>query len=97
MSPRFVLPALLLCGLASQALAQQAPLRDGKDKDLVEAACGLCHSLGYIPMNSPFLTKDVWKAEVTKMRAVFGAPIDDDAAGAIVAYLAAQYAAPPKQ
>ena len=47
-------------------------------------------------MNSRFLTPEVWKAEVTKMRTAFGAPIDDDAANAIIAYLAAHYAVPPK-
>ena len=44
-----------------------------------------------------FLTPDAWKAEVTKMRKAFGGPIDDDTAAAIVKYLSANYAAPPKQ
>jgi hypothetical protein len=63
----------------------------------VETACGLCHSLSYIPMNSRFMSADVWKAEVTKMRTAFGAPIDDDAAAGILKYLVANYAAVPKQ
>jgi hypothetical protein len=44
-------------------------------------------------MNSVFLTPSGWKAEVMKMRTAFGAPIDDDTAAAIIAYLGAQYAA----
>jgi hypothetical protein len=62
----------------------------------VEAGCATCHSLSYIPMNSRFLTQDGWKAEVAKMRTVFGAPIDDDAANAIITYLAANYGVPAK-
>jgi len=34
-----------------------------------------CHSLDYVPMNSPFLTAQ-WDAEVAKMIGAFGAPID---------------------
>ncbi len=45
-------------------------------------------------MNSPFLTPEQWKAEVTKMRSAFGAPMDNDTAAAITAYLATNYAAP---
>jgi hypothetical protein len=47
-------------------------------------------------MNSSFLTPDAWKAEVTKMREGYGAPIDDQTAAAIIKYLSANYAAPPK-
>jgi hypothetical protein len=96
MRPQLVRILLLACCLTSQALAQRAPLPPGPGKDVVEAACATCHSLSYIPMNSRFMTPDVWKAEVTKMRAAFGAPIDDDAATAIITYLTAHYAAPPK-
>jgi sulfite dehydrogenase (cytochrome) subunit B len=54
----------------------------------VEGNCGACHSLDYIPMNSPFLNAAGWNAEVTKMIEAFGAPIDDAEAKAIVDYLA---------
>jgi hypothetical protein len=47
-------------------------------------------------MNSVFLTPAAWKAEVTKMRTAFGAPIDEDTANAILAYLDAHYAATAK-
>jgi hypothetical protein len=87
---------LLACSLTYPAMAQRVPLTQAPGKDTVEAACGTCHSLGYIPMNSHFLAPESWKAEVNKMRNAFGAPIDDDAANAIIAYLVAQYGAPPK-
>ena len=97
MNMRILLP-LLVFGIAEPAAAQQPTvLRQAPGKELVEAACAVCHSLSYIPMNSRFLAPEEWKAEVTKMRAVFGAPIDDDAANAITAYLIAQYGAAPKQ
>jgi cytochrome c2 len=92
-----MVPILLLTGcVASPALAQRVPLPPGPGKEVVETACATCHSLSYIPMNSRFMTPDVWKAEVTKMRAVFGAPIDDDTANTIIAYLAAHYATPAR-
>jgi hypothetical protein len=84
------------CCMAWQASAQPVPLAAGPGKDVVETACGACHTLSYIPMNSRFMAPDVWKAEVTKMRAAFGAPIDDDAANAIITYLVANYGAPSK-
>ena len=45
-------------------------------------------------MNAPFLSEAQWKAEVAKMRQVFGAPIEDDEAAEILAYLTAEYGAP---
>ena len=86
-----------LC-LATPALAQRAPvpLKPGAGQDAVAAGCATCHTLDYIRMNSVFLSPDAWKAEVTKMRQVFGAPIDDDTEAAILRYLGANYAVPPK-
>jgi hypothetical protein len=73
------------------AAAQRVPLPPGPGEDVVEGGCATCHSLSYIPMNSRFMTPEVWKAEVTKMRTAFGAPIDDDAANTILAYLIANF------
>jgi cytochrome c5 len=93
MNTRLAALALLICRAVTPAVAQNAPLVPGTGKDLVETGCQTCHSLSYIPMNSRFMTEAVWKAEVTKMRTAFGAPIDDDAANAIIAYLVANYGA----
>ena len=87
---------LLACCAVSPAVAQRAPLPPGPGKDVVEGGCATCHSLSYIPMNSRFMTPEVWKAEVTKMRTAFGAPIDDEAADAIIAYLVTNFGAPAK-
>ena len=77
--------------LATPAFADDLPLKPGPGQDTVEANCGACHTTSYIRMNSPFLTPDAWKAEVTKMRVAFGSPISDDVAAEIIGYLNAQY------
>ncbi len=66
-------------------------LKPGPGLDKVQGNCGACHSLDYIPMNSPFLNAAGWNAEVTKMIKAMGAPITDDDAKAIVDYLAKNY------
>jgi mono/diheme cytochrome c family protein len=92
---RFLLTAALLC--AAPVLAQEAvTLKPGPGHDEATISCAVCHTLNYIRMNSVFLTPDAWKAEVTKMREGFGAPIDDDTANTIVKYLSATYAVQPK-
>ena len=87
---------LLAMVAAFPALAQRVAFPPGPEKEMVEAACATCHSLSYIPMNSRFLPPEIWKAEVTKMRVVFGAPIDDEAAEAITAYLIRHFGVPAK-
>ena len=80
---------------AAQAASQEADaLKPGPGHDETAASCAICHTLNYIRMNSPFLTGDQWKAEVAKMRDAYGAPLDDDTAGAIVQYLSTNYGAP---
>jgi mono/diheme cytochrome c family protein len=91
---RFLIAALLL---ASRVLADEpVPLKQGPGLDVVTSSCATCHTLNYIRMNSVFLTPDQWNAEVTKMRAAFGAQIDDAAAKTITDYLSANYAARPR-
>jgi hypothetical protein len=75
------------------AAEQQINLKKALSVDKVEANCQACHSLAYIPMNSPYLDAAGWTAEVTKMIKAFGAPIDDADAKAIADYLAKNYGA----
>ena len=92
---RYLLPVALFG--ATPAMAQeQVTLKPGPGLEAVTTSCSVCHTLNYIRMNSVFLTPDAWKAEVTKMRELLGAPIDDDTANTIVKYLSATYAVPPK-
>ena len=59
--------------------------------DKVEGNCAGCHSLDYVPMNSPFLNAAGWDAEVAKMINAFGAPIDQADAKIIADYLKSNY------
>jgi hypothetical protein len=77
--------------IALPAAAAEVQLKKGPGLDKVEANCQACHTLAYIPMNSPFLNAAGWNAEVTKMIKAFGAPIDDGDAKAIAEYLAKNY------
>ena len=67
---------LLIAGLAIAA-EQRIVLKDGPGRDKVEANCASCHSIDYIVANSPFMNRQVWDAEVTKMIKAFGAPISE--------------------
>jgi len=85
--------ALLMALVALPVRAEESAvqLKSAPGLDKVEANCGACHSLDYIPMNSPFPNAALWDAEVQKMIKVFGAPIDPADAKAITDYLAANY------
>jgi len=50
--------------------------------------CLSCHSAGMI-LTQPRMPKSSWQAEVTKMRNVYQAPVDEKDIPAIVDYLAA--------
>ena len=66
-------------------------LKEGPAKNLVLGRCAACHSQDYIPMNSWFLDRKGWEAEVNKMVKAFGAPMEPDEMAKIVDYLAANY------
>jgi mono/diheme cytochrome c family protein len=90
---RILLLSLLV---AAPALADESAikLKDGAGRDLVERNCIACHSLDYIPMNSPFLDRKGWEGSVTKMMKVMGAPIPAEDVPGIVDYLARNYGKP---
>jgi hypothetical protein len=94
---RWLAAAALLAAsvLAAGAQGDESKIRLAKDpgSDLVRARCAICHSLDYIPMNSPFMTKTAWEAEVRKMIKVMGAPVAEGEVAPIVDYLAAHYCA----
>jgi sulfite dehydrogenase (cytochrome) subunit B len=94
---RPILAAVTAVTLAtpSQAVEKIVHLRLGEGLDKVEAHCGGCHSLDYVPMNSPFLDAAAWEAEVTKMISVYGAPIEKADAKIISDYLITNYGRKP--
>lgn len=83
--------AAVLIALPAAAQDRPVQLKKGPGLDKVEANCQACHTLAYIPMNSPFLNAAGWDAEVTKMIKAYGAPIDAADAKAIAEYLKKNY------
>jgi sulfite dehydrogenase (cytochrome) subunit B len=90
---RMIVFALFAALIALPAAAEERPvaLKRSPGLDKVEANCAACHSLDYIPMNSPFLNAAGWDAEVTKMIKAFGAPIEEADAKIIADYLKSNY------
>ena len=80
----------------SQAAEKAVELKRGPGLDKVVAHCSACHSLDYIPMNSPFLDVAGWNAEVAKMINAFGAPVVQADARMIADYLGTNYGLPPQ-
>jgi len=91
-----ILCAVTIAAAAGVALAQESKLelKPGPGRDLVMGYCVMCHSVDYIPSNSPFMTRQVWDAEVTKMIKAYGAQIPADDATKIVDYLTTNYGVP---
>jgi mono/diheme cytochrome c family protein len=85
------LTAALMSWPANAADEKPIKLKEAPGLDQVEANCAACHSLDYIPMNSPFPNAALWDAEVNKMIRIFGAPISDADAEAIKRYLKQNY------
>jgi sulfite dehydrogenase (cytochrome) subunit B len=79
--------------MATSADAAENPvqLKQAPGLDKVEAHCGACHSLDYVPMNSPFLNGVAWDAVIGKMINAFGAPIDQADVQIIADYLKQNY------
>jgi mono/diheme cytochrome c family protein len=67
--------------------------KPGPGLAVVQANCLVCHSSAYVS-TQPVFSRAQWTAEVTKMKAVYGAQIADDAFGPIVDYLVSEYGKP---
>jgi hypothetical protein len=83
--------ALLVFAGGAAVAEPPVPLKDAPGRQLVENNCAGCHSLDYPRMNSPFLDRKGWEAEVAKMITVFGAPIPQENVPGIVDYLTRNY------
>ncbi len=91
-SPPILLLALLSVAPVVAAADETAlKLVDGPELATVQANCSVCHSLDYVQMNAPFLKRVGWEAEVRKMIKVMGAPVSDEDAAKILAYLTRSY------
>jgi hypothetical protein len=63
-------------------------LPDRPNAEAVDRNCLSCHSTETI-LNQPALSRNIWAAEIDKMRTAFGARVDPGADDAILAYLTA--------
>ena len=88
---RIALMALLAGAAVAWAGEEQVKLKEGPGLDKVRENCVACHSLDYIPLNSPFLDQKGWEAVVTKMQKALGAPIKQEDVVPIAEYLAKNY------
>jgi len=91
---------IILAGLAALAMSvtvtsradeRALRLKDAPEATTVRAHCSACHSIDYIQMNSTFMKRAAWEAEVRKMIKVMGAPVPEDEVARIVNYLATNY------
>lgn len=58
----------------------------GVGSEIATSQCLICHSAGMV-LTQPPLKKDEWRAEIVKMRSVYGAPIPDDQVDGLLEYL----------
>lgn len=82
---------VVLAGGVALAQEKRIEFKDGPGLQTFQANCGTCHSLDYVILNSPFLDRAGWDAEVKKMANAFGAPISAPDQAAITEYLAQHY------
>lgn len=61
----------------------------GPGQSVAQANCTICHAADYVYMQPP-LTDVQWRAEVVKMKSVYGAPLNDSAVDTLVTYLVSQ-------
>jgi hypothetical protein len=78
-------------GVLWAAAGELTQLKDAPGRDQTVGRCIICHSLEYIPSNTPAMDRAGWQKTIQKMRERFGAPITDQEAQQILDYLAANY------
>jgi len=88
-----VLPAVSILVLA--CFAPFAAVAGEEGRDVTVASCSVCHSLDYLPMNAPVMTRATWEKSIHKMVDRFGAPINAENLQVILDYLALHYSATP--
>lgn len=89
---RYVLASLMLALLAYPVGAGEGSikLKQGEGQRQIFIHCSICHSLDYIPMNSPFLDQAGWEKEVSKMEK-YGAKLSPAERKKILDYLNKNY------
>jgi hypothetical protein len=70
---------------------ETATLKPGPGVDVANAQCLTCHSAEYVTTQPRDKSLAFWKAEVEKMKKVYGAAVPDDQIDLIADYLARSY------
>jgi len=83
--------AIPAAALKIELPADSSSLREGAGSDLAARQCAACHSADYLAIQPPGKPLAFWKAEVEKMKKVYGAPIPDDQVEPIAQYLTRAY------
>lgn len=89
----FPLTTLTVAAFAADdwTLPEEKPaFKTGAGAEVVQANCLICHSSEYITTQPP-MTRDQWKASVTKMQQKYGAPIAAESVEPLLDYLVASY------
>jgi len=71
--------------------SESTSLKPAAGSDLATRQCATCHSADYVAIQPPGRPLAFWKAEVEKMKKVYGAPIPDDQVEPIAQYLTRAY------
>jgi mono/diheme cytochrome c family protein len=58
----------------------------GVGAEIANSQCQICHSAGMV-LTQPPLKKDEWRAEIIKMRTVYGAPMPENEVEGLAEYL----------
>ena len=77
-------------GVKIELPAETAALKQGPGSELA-GQCLVCHSADYITTQPKDKPLAFWKAEVEKMKKVYGAPIADEQVDPLAQYLARNY------
>ncbi|HEX6137428.1 MAG TPA: cytochrome c [Casimicrobiaceae bacterium] len=83
--------ALPVAGLSIELPRDTYSLKVAPGSELATAQCGTCHSFDYVGTQPPGKPLAFWKAEVEKMKKVYGAQIPDDQVEPIAQYLTRAY------
>ena len=86
-----VLALAVFGGIARPLPAAEPEAAPGEGRELFVARCSVCHSIDYVQMHARFGTRTLWEASIAKMRNAFKAPMSDEEADVILAYLERQY------
>lgn len=81
----------LAAGVRIDLPPEQGSFKPGPGADLARDQCLTCHSADYVSTQPPGKPLAFWKAEVEKMKKIYGAPIQDSQIDPIAAYLAQAY------